>query len=81
MARSESGWLLRAGSRVYWPVIGRGESLAMSLGGSYYYENHRQAGSGELGFYTFASMLGVTLTASPWLTGRELIITLSLRYY
>lgn len=79
--RSESGWLARAGLRVYWPVVGWGETLAMSLGGSYYYENHRQAGSAELGFYTFASMLGVTITGSPWLIGREMMLTLSLRYY
>lgn len=79
--RGESGWMARLGSRIYLPVIGRGEVLALSLGGSYTYENRRHNGAAEFGLYTFSSIVGVSVTLAPWLSGREALIALALRYY
>jgi hypothetical protein len=76
-----SSWLARAGSRVYLPVLSRGESLAVSLGGSYYYANHHHGGSAEIGAYTLGSIVGLSLTVSPWLEQRETMLTLTLRYF
>ncbi len=73
----ESSWLGRLGARVYVPAIGRGESLAVSVGGSYYYENHRHAGAGELGIYTLSSLFGLSVTFAPRLTHREVIFALT----
>jgi hypothetical protein len=77
----ESGWLGRAGARVYWPLIGRGESLATSLGGSYTYENRHHGGAVEVGFYALSSILGLSATVSPWLRSREVIFALTLHCY
>jgi hypothetical protein len=77
----DSGWLARAGTRLYLPVIGRGESLSLSLGGSYGYENRRHGGAAELGFYTLSSILGISLTIAPWLKDRETMTALTLHYF
>jgi hypothetical protein len=80
-ANGDSGWLGRLGARLYVPAIGRGESLAVSVGGSYYYENHRHGGAGELGFYTLSSLLGISVTFAPRLTHREVIFALTLHLF
>lgn len=77
----ESGWIGRAGTRLYWPLMGRGESLSMSLGGSYHYENRRHGGAGELGFYTLSSIVGISVTVAPWLRGREAMLAMTLHYF
>lgn len=79
--REESGWMARLGTRIYLPAVGRGEVLALSLGGSYTYENRRHGGAAEFGIYTFSSIVGLSVTVAPWLVGREVLIALSLRYY
>jgi hypothetical protein len=58
-----------------------GESLSMSVGGSYYYANRRHGGAFEIGAYTLGSIVGVSLTLSPWLDQREAMVTLTLRYF
>lgn len=77
----ETSWILRGGARLYLPLVGRGEALTGSLGGSYY----RAAGGGgpsiEAGLYVFFSMLGLTVTVSPRLAGREVITALHIRYF
>lgn len=78
---SSSSWLVRAGLRLYLPLVEHGEQLSWSLGGSYY----RAAGGGgaaaDLGLYTFSGVLGLTVTVSPWLSRRELITALNIRYF
>lgn len=76
----QSGWLARAGARFYLPVVGRGESACMSFGGAYNYENQRHGFGGELGLYVLSSMVGITATLAPQMTGRELIFGLELHY-
>jgi hypothetical protein len=77
----QSGWLGRAGARLYLPVIGRGESLSLSLGGSYTYENRRHGGAAELGLYGMSSIIGISLTVAPWLLWREVILGLALHCF
>jgi hypothetical protein len=76
-----SGWLVRAGLRLYLPLLERGEKLSWSLGGAYY----RAAGGGgaaaDLGIYTFSGIIGLNVTVSPWLTQREVITAFTLRYF
>ncbi|HYP77442.1 MAG TPA: hypothetical protein VER12_15835 [Polyangiaceae bacterium] len=77
----QSSWLVRAGVRLYLPLLEHGEKLSWSLGGSYY----RAAGGGgaaaDLGIFTFAGALGLNLTVSPWLTRREVILALTIRLF
>ena len=76
----ESSWLLRAGLRLYLPLLERGEKLSWALGGSYY----RAAGGGfaaDLGIYTFNGIIGINVTVSPALARREVITALTLRYF
>ena len=73
-ARGEpSSWLLRAGLRLYLPLLERGEQLSWSLGGSYYRAAGDGGGSADLGILTFNGALGLNVTVSPWLTRREVI--------
>jgi hypothetical protein len=77
----DSSWLGRVGARVYVPAIGRGESLAVSVGGSYYYENHRHGGAAELGVYGLSSLIGLSVTVAPRLIDREVILALTLHLF
>jgi hypothetical protein len=76
-----TSWIARAGGRLYWPLVGRGEALAGSVGGSYYRASDGGGGSVEIGLYTLFSMIGLTATVSPRLTGREVITALQIRYF
>ena len=80
-AGARSSWLGRAGLRLYLPLIEHGEQLSWSLGSSYY----RAAGGGgfaaDVGLYTFNGVLGLNVTVSPWLTRREVITALNIRYF
>ena len=77
----QSSWIVRAGLRLYLTLLEHGEQLSWSLGGSYY----RAAGGGgtaaDVGLYTFSGVLGLTVTVSPWLSRRELITALNIRYF
>ena len=82
--RGMSNWVGRAGARLYWPLARRGEHLAASLAGSYFATPRAprtHGGSIEVGLYTLASIVGLTMTFSPALPGREFILALSLRLY
>jgi hypothetical protein len=76
-----TSWIARGGVRVYVPIIGKGEDLTASLGGSYYRAGDRDGASFEVGVHTLFSSIGLTVTFSPGLTGREVMTALQLRYF
>ncbi|MET0594032.1 MAG: hypothetical protein ABW133_15135 [Polyangiaceae bacterium] len=76
-----TSWIARGGGRLYFPLIGRGEALAGSVGGSYYRASDGDGGSVEAGIHTLFSILGLTVTVSPRLTGREVMTALQIRYF
>lgn len=86
-ADSRSSWLLRAGLRLYLPLIEHGEILSWSIGASYYHSlGTSDAGSripvaADIGIYTLFGVLGLTVTVSPWLPRREVIVALNIRYF
>lgn len=77
---SDSGWLVRLGSRAYLPIVGRGDSAAVSFGGNYVYENERHHAAGELGLWTLSAIVGLTATLAPTMQGRLLVFGFNLRY-
>jgi hypothetical protein len=80
-AEKGTSWIGRGGLRLYLPLAGRGESLSGSLGASYYRASDGDGASAEIGAYTLFGILGLTLTFSPKLTGRETMLALALRYF
>lgn len=76
-----SSWLVRAGLRLYLPLLEHGEKLSWSIGSAYY----RAAGGGgasfDLGLLTFNGAFGLNVTVSPWLARRELISALTIRLF
>jgi len=76
-----TSWLVRAGLRLYLPLIEHGEELSWSLGASYYRAAGGGGASADLGIYSFNGVLGLNVTVSPWLTRRELIAALTIRYF
>jgi hypothetical protein len=80
-AREGTSWLGRAGVRLYAPLVGRGESLSGSIGTSYYRASGGGGFSTELGAYVLFGTIGLTLTFSPTLEGRETMVALTLRYF
>lgn len=76
-----SSWLLRAGLRLYLPLVEHGERLSWSLGATYYRAAGENGASADLGLWTFNGVLGLDVTVSPWLTRREVITALTLRYF
>jgi hypothetical protein len=81
-ASEGSGWLGRAGLRMYLPLLEYGEQLSFSVGGSYYRTTYGKDGfSADVGVYTLLGILGLTLTVSPSLPQRELITALNIRYF
>jgi hypothetical protein len=76
-----TSFIARGGARLYFPLIGRGEALTGSLGGSYYRAGDGTGGSAEVGVYALFASLGLTVTVSPRLTGREVITALHIRYF
>jgi hypothetical protein len=76
-----TSFIARAGVRLYLPLIGRGEALTGSLGGSYYRAGDGDGPSVEVGVYALFASIGLTVTVSPRLTGREVISALHLRYF
>lgn len=76
-----SSWLLHLGSRVYLPLGGRGETLSASLGASYYRASPRHGAAFEVSVYTLSSIVGITITVAPWLSGREVSTALTIHYY
>jgi len=76
-----SSWLVRAGLRLYLPLLEHGEKLSWSVGGAYYRAAGGGGGSADLGLYTFNGAFGLNVTVSPWLTRREVITTLTIRLF
>jgi hypothetical protein len=80
-APSGTSWIGRGGVRLYLPLVGRGESLSGSVGASYYRAAGGDGLSMELGAYALYGMVGLTVTFSPALDGRETMLALALRYF
>jgi len=83
-ANEQSGWLVRAGLRLYLPLLEHGEKLSWSVGGSYYHAaggNSRNGAAADLGLFTFNGAFGLNLTVSPWLSRREVITTFAIRLF
>ena len=76
-----TSWMLHAGGRVYMPLEGKGENLAASLGASYYRASPQHGAAFELTVYMLSSLVGISITAAPWLTAREVSTALTLRFY
>jgi len=76
-----TSWIGRAGSRLYLPLIGRGESLASSVGASYYRAGDSNGAAAEVGVYVLYGVFGLTLTVAPTLKRREVIGALTIRYF
>jgi hypothetical protein len=76
-----TSWIARGGVRLYLPLVGRGEALTGSLGGSYYRAAGGDGGSVEAGVHVLFGMLGLIVTVSPALTGREFMSALHIRYF
>ncbi len=76
-----TSWIARGGARIYLPLVGRGEALTGSLGGSYYRAAGGDGASVEAGLHVLFGMLGLTVTVSPRLAGREVISALQIRYF
>lgn len=74
-------WVLRAGSRAYFPLRGRGESMSWSLGGSYYRAAGGDGFAADLGVYAFFGIFGLTVTVAPEMRRREIILALNFRYF
>jgi hypothetical protein len=77
----QSSWLVRAGLRLYLPLLEHGEKLSWSLGAAYYRAAGANGGSADLGIFTFNGVLGLNVTVSPWLTRREVITALTIRVF
>jgi hypothetical protein len=76
-----TSFLVRVGSRVYLPIVGYGETLAWSVGASYYRASDGDGAAFELGAYTLFSVIGFSVTVAPNLKRRETIAALSIRYF
>ena len=79
--QDRSSWIGRGGARLYLPLVGRGESLSGSVGASYYRAAGGDGLSMEIGAYALFGTIGLTITFSPTLAGRETILALALRYF
>jgi hypothetical protein len=80
-AAAGTSWIGRGGARLYLPLVGRGESLSGSVGASYYRASGGDGLSMEMGAYALFGTVGLTITFSPTLAGRETILALALRYF
>ena len=77
----QTSWLVRAGLRLYLPLEEHGEKLSASLGGAYYRAAGGGGASADVGIFTFNGVLGLNVAVSPWLTRREVITALTLRFF
>jgi hypothetical protein len=80
-APTGTSWIGRGGARLYLPLVARGESLSASVGASYYWAAGGEGLSTELGAYALYGTIGLTVTFSPGLEGRETMLALALRYF
>jgi len=78
---ARDGFLVRGGLRGYLPLLEHGETLALSLGGSYHRNTKEGGPSIDLGLHTLFGMLGFVATVSPGLEGRQLSLAISIRYF
>ncbi len=80
-AENSTGWVARFGTRLYLPVVGKGESFAWSVGGSYYRAAGGDGFAAELGAYWLFGVFGLTATVAPTMTQREIITAFQVRYF
>ena len=79
--RWKDRWMLRAGTRAYFPLWQKGEYLSWSLGVSYYSWNGNQGITYEGGVYLFGGFGGAQLSYSPRLAGAEWTGTFRVRFF
>jgi hypothetical protein len=72
---------LRGGLRAHFGLIGRGDNLSVSLGGSYFRFAEHDGVSLEAGAYILFGALGLVLTHSPGFAPAPWLATLRLRYF
>ena len=77
----KSSWLVRAGLRLYLPLLEHGEKLSWSLGGSYYRAAGEHGGAADIGIFTFNGAFGLNVTVSPGLTRREVSAVFTIRLF
>lgn len=73
------GWFARAGARSYFPVLDRGEALALSIGTSAWTDARRIGPSLEVGAHVLFGLFALLVTHSPGLREAEWIGTLQVR--
>jgi hypothetical protein len=71
----------RGGLRAYWGLLGRGDNLSVSLGGSYYRFRDAEGLAVEAGAYVLFGALGLVVTHSPGFDAAPWLVTLRLRYF
>jgi hypothetical protein len=69
------------GVRSYFGLLGRGDNLSVSLGGSYHHFAAAKGVSFEAGAYVLFGSLGLVLTYSPEFEAARWVTTLRLRYF
>lgn len=73
------GWFARAGARSYFPIVDRGETLALSIGTSAWTNGRRAGPSLEIGAHVLFGLFAVLVTHSPQFNEAEWIATLQVR--
>ncbi|HET9954464.1 MAG TPA: hypothetical protein VFQ61_08165 [Polyangiaceae bacterium] len=76
-----SDWVARLGARVTLPLVDRGEALALSLGTAAFLNDGDVRPSFDVGLLTLFGTCGIRATLSPELAGRQIIVTLVLRFF
>jgi hypothetical protein len=72
---------VRGGLRSYFGLIGRGDNLSVSLGGSYFHFRDADGFSLEAGAYVLFGGLGLVVTYAPTFDAAPWLVTLRLRYF
>lgn len=76
-----SDWVGRLGVRVNVPLVDRGEALALSVGTAAFLNDGHVRPSFDMALLTLFGTCGVRATFSPELAGRQVIVTLALRFF
>lgn len=66
---------MRGGLRAHFGLIGRGDNLSVSLGGSYFHFRDARGFSAEAGAYVLFGSLGLVVTHSPGFDAAPWLVT------
>jgi hypothetical protein len=72
---------VRGGLRAYFGLIGRGDNLSVSLGGSFFHFRDADGFALEAGAYVLFGGLGLVVTHAPTFDAAPWLLTLRLRYF